>query len=149
MTATTSLVQKTENGAVYRTVFLAEGRRPAAAPPALLFTVTRDGALGFDNRQPCAGLCGKRRVSRLLAAEMAQAARDSVPGALAGRSRWGLAFELRVHYRAYRLGIRRSHAVTVEIGSPDPAAPDYDHNARWFEHPFRSLPAILKALLKD
>lgn len=114
---------------------------------ALYFTVTPEGALGFDNRQPGAGRCAGRRNSRALAEAMVRTARQRVPGALEGRSVRGMALELRVHYRAWRLGVQRGHAVTTELGSPNPQAPDHDRNARWFEHPFRSMPQIFKALL--
>ena len=113
----------------------------------LRFSVTPEGALGFDNRQPGARACAGRQLSLALASEMARVARERVPGALSGRTQRGLAFELRVHNVAYRLGLFRTRSVTTEMGSPDPAAPDYDHNAAWFEHPVRSLPGIIKALL--
>ncbi len=113
----------------------------------LRFSGTPQGSLGFDNRQSNARTCAKRQISRTLAAEMARVARGRVPGALRGRMQRGLAFELRVHNVAYRLGLFRTRSVTTEMGSPDPAAPDYDHNAAWFEHPVRSLPGIIKALL--
>ena len=70
------------------------------------------------------------------------------PGALSGRTLRGMAFELRVHYRAYRMGLKRSHAAVTELGGLDSAAPDFDDNAAWFERPLRSLPAIGKALLR-
>lgn len=113
----------------------------------LRFFVTPEGALGFDNRQSNARTCAKRQISLALAAEMASVARERVPGALRGRTQRGLAFELRVHNIAYRLGLFRTRSVTTEMGSPFADAPDYDHNAAWFEHPVRSLPGIIKALL--
>ena len=114
---------------------------------ALVFTVTPEGALAVDNRQSCARLCTGRRSSLLLAEAMLQAARAQVPEALSGRSLKGLARELRLHRRAYALGLLRRHSGTTEAGSVDPAAPDYDDNALWFERPVRGLPAVLKALL--
>ena len=116
-------------------------------PCTLCFSVTRDGSLGFDNRQPNANVCARRAISRILAAEMSRTARERIPGALQGRTLRGLAFELRVHNRAFRLGLFRSHSVTTELGSLPAAAPGYDPNAIWFEHPLRSLPSILCALL--
>ncbi len=114
---------------------------------ALVFNVTPEGALAVDNRQSCARLCTGRRSSLLLAEAMLQAARAQVPEALSGRSLKGLARELRLHRRAYALGLLRRHSGTTEAGSVDPAAPDYDDNALWFERPIRGLPAVLKALL--
>ena len=147
MDAVTTLKSENETGAVYRVVFPRTAHARSGEPLALEFSVTPQGGLGFDNRQPRARACAGRRISRLLAAEMARTARDRVPGALGGRTEKGLAFELRVHNRAHRVGFRPDHAVTAEMGSPDPAAPDYDHNAAWFEHPLRSLPKIVKATL--
>ena len=141
MTAITKLRQETLQQAIYDvTVF-------APVPCTLSFSVTQDGFLGFDNRQPNAKACLNRAVSRLLAAEMSRTACERVPGALKGRSLRGLAFELRVHNRAFRLGLFRSHSVTTELGGLDAFAPGYDHNAIWFEHPFRCIPAILRALI--
>lgn len=153
MTVQTQLLRETERGSVYRVSFPAPpgGRRgapggPAPAQRALEFTVTPEGSLGFDNRQPDARLCARPAVSRLLAEEMARTARERVPGALTGRSQRGLARELRLHRRAYALGVLRRHSGSTEAGSVDPAAPDYDSNALWFERPIRGLPALLKAL---
>ena len=112
------------------------------------FSVADSGVLSFDNRQPQARRWAGFRSSRLLAEEMMKAAEARVPGALKGRSLRGIAREIRIHYRAWRMGIKPSHSVTAEMGSSDPAAPDYDGNAVWFEHPIRSLPRIVKALLK-
>ena len=78
---------------------------------------------------------------------MCRVARERVPGTLRDRTQRGLAFELRVHNRAYRLGLFRSHSVTTEIGGLDPQAPDYDDNGVWFERPLRSLPRIVYCLL--
>ena len=146
MDVTTTLISENENGAVYRVVFPRSRGGEPGEPLALEFSVTSRGCLGFDNRQPGARACAKRRVSRLLAEEMTRTARERVPGALGGRTEKGLAFELRVHNRAHRLGFRPDHAVTAEMGSPYPAAPDYDNNAAWFEHPVRQIPLLLKLL---
>ena len=141
MTLQTRLIAETESGWTYE-ILLPDRSRPGP----LRFSVTPKGALSFDNRQPQARACRSRRASRLLAAEMEGAARERVPGALAGRSQKGLALELRAHYYAYRIGFFRRHAANAELGSPNPAAPDYDANAALFEHPLRGLPAVLKAL---
>lgn len=146
MDVTTTLIAENETGAVYRVVFPRSRPEEPGESLALEFSVTPQGGLGFDNRQPGARVCAGRRISRILAAEMTRTARARVPGALGGRTEKGLAFELRVHNRAHRVGFRPDHAVTAEMGSPDPAAPDYDNNAAWFEHPVRQLPLLLKLL---
>ncbi len=146
MKLTTRLLSENETGAVYRCVLTRSARKGPARALVLHFTVTEQGALGFDNRQPGARACAGRQASRLLAADMAAAAKARVPGALSDRTEKGLAFELRVHNRAYRLGVHRSHSVTAEMGAAAPAAPDYDPNAVWFEHPLRNVRPILKAL---
>lgn len=138
----TTLLRETEQGAVYELA----PREPGAGW-SLRFSVTPEGALGFDNRQPDAGRCAQRRISAALAEQMARTARARVPGALAGRTVKGLAFELRVHNRAYRLGVLRRQAVTAELGSPEPGAPDFDRNAAFFERPLRGLPLVFKSLL--
>lgn len=142
MTVKTSFREETDKN-LYYDVSVSSPRRSVT----LCFSVTPAGGLGFDNRQPNARACANRRVSLALASEMARIARERVPGALHGRTQRGLAFELRVHNVAYRLGLFRTQSVTAEMGSPDPDAPDYDHNAAWFEHPVRCLPEIVKAVL--
>lgn len=144
----TEFLREAEEGAVYRVSLENAGRRARRLPAALEFTVTPKGALIFDNRQSGARLCERRRISLALAGAMTRAARERVPCAQAGRTQKGAARELRIHSRAYALGVKRSHSVTTELGSPDPAAPDYDDNALLFERPLRSLPAILRALIK-
>ena len=138
------LLRETKDGAVYRAVLTGPG---APAEP-LEFSVSSSGALAFDNRQPHARACAGRAASLALAEAMTRTARSRVPAALSGRTTGGLARELRLHYRAYRLGLFRAQAVTAEMGSPDPAAPDHDHNAALFEHPLRGLPQTLKHLLR-
>lgn len=142
MIAASSLLQEADRQALYAVSLSAPCRSVT-----LCFSVTPAGGLGFDNRQPNARACANRRVSLALASEMARIARERVPGALHGRTQRGLAFELRVHNVAYCLGLFRTQSVTAEMGSPDPDAPDYDHNAAWFEHPVSCLPEIVKAVL--
>ena len=147
MDVVTTLIQETESGAVYRTV-LPQAAEPGA-PLALEFTLSSNGTLHFDNRQPEALACMDRQSARLLAAEMARVARERVPGALSGRTEAGLAFELRAHYRVYRMGVLRSRSAVTDMGSPDPSAPDYDNNAAVFEKKLRDLPHILKSFRKQ
>jgi hypothetical protein len=143
MNTTTKLRQETVSEAIYD-VSISASRRACT----LTFSVTPEGGLGFDNRQPGARACANRSVSLALAAEMARVARERIPGALQGRTQRGLAFELRIHSRFYRLGLFRRRTVTTEMGSPLPDAPDFDHNAAWFEHPIRSLPRMIKTLFR-
>lgn len=154
----TEQLEETENGTVFRTVLPipapgeAKPARRAGSPgrsaAALQFTVTPEGALKLDNSQAEARRLLGRRLSLAMAAAMREIALARNPGALSGRTLRGMAFELRVHYRAYRMGLKRSHAAVTELGGLDPAAPDFDDNAAWFERPLRSLPAIGKALLR-
>jgi hypothetical protein len=112
------------------------------------FEITRDGVLTFDNRQAQAAVCSRRPAARTLAGEMLAAARHSCPGALTGRTLRGLHFELDAHYRAYRLGLLMKYAVVTDIGGTDPAAPDYDSNGAFFEHPLRNIPQAFREFLK-
>ena len=144
MTAVTTFQQEIGTDALFEVSFSGPRRRHT-----LRFSVTKDGAIGFDNRQPDARVCAGRRASLALASEMLRAARSRDPDAQRGRTLRGLAYELRVHNRAYRLGLFRSSSVTTEMGSPASEAPDYDHNAVWFEHPLRSLPQILRWLFTE
>ena len=112
------------------------------------FEITGDGVLTFDNRQAQAAVCRRRPAARTLAGEMLAAARSSCPGALTGRSLRGLHFELDAHYRAYRLGLLMKYAVVTDIGGTDPAAPDYDSNGAFFEHPLRNIPQAFREFLK-
>ena len=143
MTATAKLRLETDQSALYD-ISVSNHRHTCT----LRFSVTPEGALGFDNRQPDARFCAKKQASLVMAAEMLRTARERAPSALQGRTQRGLAFELRIHNRFYRLGLFRRRTVTTEMGSPLPSAPDYDHNAAWFEHPIRSLPRMIKAFLR-
>ena len=133
----TTLIRESENGSVYQTVFPSAAGGGADGPLSLEFTVARSGSLHFDNRQPGARAGMEPEPSRLLAAEMLRAARTQVPGALAGRTETGLAFELRVHYRFWRRGVLRSRTAVSDMGSLNRAAPDYDNNALIFERTAR------------
>lgn len=113
----------------------------------LTFSVDSQGAVTFDNRQPGAGCCKSRRLSRLVGAEMARIAGAQVPGALSGRTPRGLGLELRVHYWFYRLHILRIHTRITDLGSLDPTRPGYDTNGFVFERPLRGLPKAVKALV--
>ena len=129
----TTLIREYESGAAFRTVFPPAVSGSEGTPLSLEFTVSRSGALHFDNRQPCAGLILDPARSLLLAAEMLKAARTTVPGALSGRTERGLAFELRVHYRFWRRHVLRSRTAVSDMGGLTRTAPDYDSNAVLFE----------------
>ena len=134
MTVETTLLHETERAATYRTVLTDAS---SAKPLSLDFTVSKSGALRFDNRQPGAECCLDPARSRLLAAEMLEAARKKVPGALSGRTETGLAFELRLHYRFWRRHILRSRTAVSDMGGLVRTAPDYDNNAALFERAAR------------
>ncbi len=68
MTAVATLLQETDTGAAFD-VALSGPRRSLS----LRFSVTSEGALGFDNRQPGARACAGRQLSLALASEMARA----------------------------------------------------------------------------
>lgn len=142
----TEQLEETENGTVFRTVLPTPA--PDGSEAVLRFTLTPEGALKLDNRQPEAGRLLGRRLSLAMAAAMREAALTQNPDALSGRTLRGMAFELRVHYWAFRMGLKRSHAAVTELGGLEPAAPDFDDNAAWFERPVHSLPTIGKALLR-
>lgn len=154
----TEQLEETENGTVFRTVLPTSPLRnaktarrsgsPGSPAAALRFTLTPEGALKLDNSQPEARRLRGKRLSLAMAAAMREAVLARNPNALSGRTLRGMAFELRVHCRAYRMGLKRSHAAVTELGGLDPAAPDFDDNAAWFERPLRSLPSIGKALLR-
>ena len=130
MSIKTTLLHETESAATYRTVLTDAS---SVKPLSLDFTVSQNGVLRFDNRQPGAALCMDPARSLLLAAEMLKAARTTVPGALSGRTERGLAFELRVHYRFWRRHVLRSRTAVSDMGGLNRRAPDYDSNALLFE----------------
>ena len=141
-----TLLQETEAGAVYRAELPCPTRKDPARVCALNFSLSPEGVLGFDNRQPDVRNGVGRQASRLLAEAMARTARERCPEALPGRTTRGLARELRIHYRFYRLGLLRRHTVTAEMGGLDPAGPGYDNNAFCFEHTLRGLPRLRQLL---
>ncbi len=151
MEAQTSLQAQQEGGWVFETRLLSS-RDPECRGPAqdeafrFAFTVAPSGVVRFDNRQLQARSCCRRQPGNLLAAEMLQAARTQVPGALPGRSLLGIRRELAIHYRFYQFRILRRHATVTDIGGMEAQAPDYDGNAVCFEHPSKSLGPILREL---
>lgn len=82
-----------------------------------------------------------------LAAEMMRVAKEQVPGALEGRTVFGIQAELALHYTAYVLHIKRSSSTKADIGSSKPGAIGYDSNADYFEHPFKHIKDIVNMLL--
>jgi len=83
----------------------------------------------------------------MLAAEMMRVAKEQVPGALEGRTVFGIQSELALHYTAYVLHIKRSSSTKADIGSSKPGAIGYDSNADYFEHPFKHIKDIVNMLL--
>ena len=114
------------------------------------YVVSNTGVITFDNTQEDAKYLAKRNggdVRLTLTAEMMRVAKEQVPGALEGRTVFGIQAELALHYTAYVLHIKRSSSTKADIGSSKPGAIGYDSNADYFEHPFKHIKDIVNMLL--
>ena len=114
------------------------------------YVVSNTGVITFDNTQEDAKYLAKRNggdVRLTLAAEMMRVAKEQVPGALEGRTVFGIQSELSLHYTAYVLHIKRSSSTVADLGSSKPGARGYDSNADYFEHPFKHIKDIVNMLL--
>ena len=114
------------------------------------YVVSNTGVITFDNTQEDAKYLAKRNggdVRLTLAAEMMRVAKEQVPGALEGRTVFGIQSELSLHYTAYVLHIKRSSSTVADLGSSKPGAIGYDSNADYFEHPFKHIKDIVNMLL--
>ena len=115
-----------------------------------IYEVNKEGVISLDNRQKNAKYLAKGNegaVRLTLAAEMMRVAKEQVPGALEGRTVFGIQTELALHYTAYVLHIKRSSSTKADIGSSKPGAIGYDSNADYFEHPFKHIKDIVNMLL--
>ena len=111
------------------------------------FNVTNSGIIEFDNKSNAALATLVPAFSVVLAVEMERTAKSQVTGALRGRTKAGLAFELVAHSIGSLFGIKPDNTNLTEMGSNVQGSTGYDYNADWFEHPIRNIKTILHILL--
>ncbi|MFR2931554.1 MAG: RHS repeat-associated core domain-containing protein [Oscillospiraceae bacterium] len=158
ISAVTTLVSTDNDIATYTTTITSDSRYELLGFISLgsienykfTYVVSNTGVITFDNTQEDAKYLAKRNggdVRLMLAAEMMHVAKEQVPGALEGRTVFGIQTELALHYTAYVLHIKRSSSTKADIGSSKPGAIGYDSNADYFEHPFKHIKDIVNMLL--
>ena len=158
ISAVTTLVSTDNDIATYTTTITSDSRYELLGFISLgsienykfTYVVSNMGVITFDNTQEDAKYLAKRNggdVRLMLAAEMMRVAKEQVPGALEGRTVFGIQTELALHYTAYVLHIKRSSSTKADIGSSKPGAIGYDSNADYFEHPFKHIKDIVNMLL--
>ena len=158
ISAVTTLVSTDNDIATYTTTITSDSRYELLGFISLgsienykfTYVVSNTGVITFDNTQEDAKYLAKRNggdVRLMLAAEMMRVAKEQVPGALEGRTVFGIQSELALHYTAYVLHIKRSSSTKADIGSSKPGAIGYDRNADYFEHPFKHIKDIVNMLL--
>ena len=158
ISAVTTLVSTDNDIATYTTTITSDSRYELLGFISLgsienykfTYVVSNTGVITFDNTQEDAKYLAKRNggdVRLMLAAEMMRVAKEQVPGALEGRTVFGIQSELALHYTAYVLHIKRSSSTKADIGSSKPGAIGYDSNADYFEHPFKHIKDIVNMLL--
>ena len=158
ISAVTTLVSTDNDIATYTTTITSDSRYELLGFISLgsienykfTYVVSNTGVITFDNTQEDAKYLAKRNggdVRLTLAAEMMRVAKEQVPGALEGRTVFGIQAELALHYTAYVLHIKRSSSTKADIGSSKPGAIGYDSNADYFEHPFKHIKDIVNMLL--
>ena len=158
ISAVTTLVSADNDIATYTTTITSDSRYELLGFISLgsienykfTYVVSNTGVITFDNTQEDAKYLAKRNggdVRLTLAAEMMRVAKEQVPGALEGRTVFGIQAELALHYTAYVLHIKRSSSTKADIGSSKPGAIGYDSNADYFEHPFKHIKDIVNMLL--
>ena len=158
ISAVTTLVSTDNDIATYTTTITSDSRYELLGFISLgsienykfTYVVSNTGVITFDNTQEDAKYLAKRNggdVRLMLAAEMMRVAKEQVPGALEGRTVFGIQTELALHYTAYVLHIKRSSSTKADIGSSKPGAIGYDSNADYFEHPFKHIKDIVNMLL--
>ena len=158
ISAVTTLVSTDNDIATYTTTITSDSRYELLGFISLgsienykfTYVVSNTGVITFDNTQEDAKYLAKRNggdVRLTLAAEMMRVAKEQVPGALEGRTVFGIQSELSLHYTAYVLHIKRSSSTKADIGSSKPGAIGYDSNADYFEHPFKHIKDIVNMLL--
>ena len=158
ISAVTTLVSTDNDIATYTTTITSDSRYELLGFISLgsienykfTYVVSNTGVITFDNTQEDAKYLAKGNegaVRLTLAAEMMRVAKEQVPGALEGRTVFGIQSELALHYTAYVLHIKRSSSTKADIGSSKPGAIGYDSNADYFEHPFKHIKDIVNMLL--
>ena len=158
ISAVTTLVSTDNDIATYTTTITSDSRYELLGFISLgsienykfTYVVSNTGVITFDNTQEDAKYLAKGNegaVRLTLAAEMMRVAKEQVPGALEGRTVFGIQAELALHYTAYVLHIKRSSSTKADIGSSKPGAIGYDSNADYFEHPFKHIKDIVNMLL--
>ena len=158
ISAVTTLVSADNDIATYTTTITSDSRYELLGFISLgsienykfTYVVSNTGVITFDNTQEDAKYLAKGNegaVRLTLAAEMMRVAKEQVPGALEGRTVFGIQSELSLHYTAYVLHIKRSSSTKADIGSSKPGAIGYDSNADYFEHPFKHIKDIVNMLL--
>ena len=158
ISAVTTLVSTDNDIATYTTTITSDSRYELLGFISLgsienykfTYVVSNTGVITFDNTQEDAKYLAKGNegaVRLTLAAEMMRVAKEQVPGALEGRTVFGIQSELSLHYTAYVLHIKRSSSTKADIGSSKPGAIGYDSNADYFEHPFKHIKDIVNMLL--
>ena len=158
ISAVTTLESTDNDGTTYTTMITSDSRYELLGFISLgsienykfTYVVSNTGVITFDNTQEDAKYLAKRNggdVRLMLAAEMMRVAKEQVPGALEGRTVFGIQAELALHYTAYVLHIKRSSSTKADIGSSKPGAIEYDSNADYFEHPFKHIKDIVNMLL--
>ena len=119
ISAVTTLVSTDNDIATYTTTITSDSRYELLGFISLgsienykfTYVVSNTGVITFDNTQEDAKYLAKRNggdVRLMLAAEMMRVAKEQVPGALEGRTVFGIQAELALHYTAYVLHIKRS-----------------------------------------
>ena len=158
ISAVTTLVSTDNDIATYTTTITSDSRYELLGFISLgsienykfTYVVSNTGVITFDNTQEDAKYLAKGNegaVRLTLAAEMMRVAKEQVPGALEGRTVFGIHYDLSLHYTAYVLHIKRSSSTKADIGSSKPGAIGYDSNADYFEHPFKHIKDIVNMLL--
>ena len=158
ISAVTTLESTDNDGTTYTTMITSDSRYELLGFISLgsienykfTYVVSNTGVITFDNTQEDAKYLAKGNegaVRLTLAAEMMRVAKEQVPGALEGRTVFGIQSELSLHYTAYVLHIKRSSSTKADIGSSKPGAIGYDSNADYFEHPFKHIKDIVNMLL--
>ena len=158
ISAVTTLESTDNDGTTYTTMITSDSRYELLGFISLgsienykfTYVVSNTGVITFDNTQEDAKYLAKGNegaVRLTLAAEMMRVAKEQVPGALEGRTVFGIQAELALHYTAYVLHIKRSSSTKADIGSSKPGAIGYDSNADYFEHPFKHIKDIVNMLL--